>query len=655
MSNRYLQPNNNDTSWFVNINTLFCNSDSDLNFNINDLSTSEIIINTNNTNIIIGDEYLKIPIGSTSQRPTQSLQNGEIRYNSTLDTIEYYISNTNTWVPITSPPFINSIEPTLIPLSDASINISGNNFSSNPSITYIGNNNQEFPLIGGSISVSNNQTLINASVPQTVIDNSNLEPFSVKVISESNLSFTFPNAFNVNDIPFFISYGGQSINTIIDISKNLLVTNTGLLDISATDPDNSIVFTSSNLASLGSGSTLSIDSANGKISGTTPSPASITTYTFNTTITDSLGSSVSKNFQFRVISPVEVTFDSTLNANIQQILYLDNGGSLINSGNGPAQEDGYTVFVIYDTTSAGYNPNDGSRDPATQLIGTFSLNTSVSNVSWLLGGGGGGGGSGRVGSSLGGGGGGAGGLVYASNQSLSGISYNLTIGGGGNGSLTNSSTAVDGLASSGANSVFNSYTANGGGYGATRYADGDPAQDGGDGGSGGGSTGVITNPQVDLPGSSTQNNYGVNNVNGYGNQGSPIGSTDTSNWYIGGGGGAQNPGQQLSGGVNLALSCDGGNGLAFNITGSAILYSGGGGGGQNNLVTDYTRTAAGTGGLGGGGTGGVHNGVDAQGGENGKGGGGGGGAGYNSNNNVTSIRGAPGGNGIFILKVPSFT
>ena len=655
MTNRYLQPFNNNTSWFIKTNTLFCNSNNDLNFNINDLSTSEIIINTYSTNIIIGNEYLKIPIGSTSQRPTQSLQNGEIRYNTTLDTIEYYISNTNTWVPIASPPFINSIEPNLIPLSDPSINISGSNFSSNPSIIYIGNNNQEFALIGGSVSVNGNQTLINASVPQTVIDNSNLEPFSVKVTSESNLSFTFSNAFNVNDIPFFISYGGQSVNTIIDISKNFVVTNTGLLDISATDPDNSIVFTSSNLSSLGSGSTLTIDSTNGKISGTTPSPASITTYIFNTTITDSLGSSVSQNFQFRVINPVEVTFDSTLNANIQQTLYLDNGGSLINSGNGPAQEDGYTVFVIYDTTSAGYNPNNGTRASATELNGTFSLNTSVTNVSWLLAGGGGGGGSGRVGSSLAGGGGGAGGLVYAFNQSLSGVSYNLTIGGGGNGALQNGSGTPDGLASSGADSLFNAYTAIGGGYGATRWVDGDPTQDGGSGGSGGGSTGVITSPQVDLPGSSTQNTYGTNNVNGYGNQGSPIGSTNTTDWYIGGGGGAQNPGQLLSGSGNQALSCDGGDGLAFNITGPAIIYSGGGGGGQNNLVANYTRTTAGTGGFGGGGRGGVHNGVDALGGTNGTGGGGGGGAGYNSNNNATSIRGAPGGNGVFILRVPSFT
>ena len=655
MTNRYLQPNNNDTSWIVNANTLFCNSDSDLNFNINDLSSSELIINTYSTNIIIGNEYLKIPVGSTSQRPTQNLENGELRYNTSLNTIEYFIFNTLSWVPIASPPFINSVEPTLISLIDPSINIIGSNFSSNPSIIYIGSNDQQFELVGGTISVNSNQTLINASVPQTVIDNSNLEPFSVKVISETNLSFIFTNAFEINDSPFFISYGGQPTNTIIDISKNLLVTNTGLLDISATDPDNSIVFTSSNLASLGSGSTLSIDSATGKISGTTPNPASITTYTFNTTITDSLGSFVSQNFRFRVISPVEVTFDSTLNANIQQTLYLDNGGSLINSGNGPAQEDGYTVFVIYNTTSAGYNPNDGSRDPATQLTGTFTLNTAVSNVSWLLGGGGGGGGSGRVGSSLAGGGGGAGGLVYASNQSLSGISYNLTIGGGGNGSLTNGSGAANGLASSGANSVFNSYTANGGGYGASRYNDGDPVQDGGDGGSGGGSTGVITSPQVDLPGSSTQNNYGVNNVNGYGNQGSPIGTTNTSDWYIGGGGGAQNPGQVLSGGGNQAESCDGGSGLAFNITGSAILYSGGGGAGQNNLVSGYTRTPAGTGGSGGGGTGGVHNGADAGKGVNGTGGGGGGGAGYNSNNNATSIRGAPGGNGVFILRVPSFT
>ena len=94
MTNRYLQPNNNDTSWIVNANTLFCNSDSDLNFNINDLSSSELIINTYSTNIIIGNEYLKIPVGSTSERPTQNLQNGQLRYNTTLNTIRHEVLHT---------------------------------------------------------------------------------------------------------------------------------------------------------------------------------------------------------------------------------------------------------------------------------------------------------------------------------------------------------------------------------------------------------------------------------------------------------------------------------------------------------------------------------------------------------------------------------
>jgi hypothetical protein len=186
---------------------------------------------------------------------------------------------------------------------------------------------------------------------------------------------------------------------------------------------------------------------------------------------------------------------------------------------------------------------------------TFTVNNPITSAQVLVVAGGGAGGAWSAG-----GGGGAGGLIYVGTISLAAGSYTVTVGSGG--------TAPSG---SGQNSVFSTYTAIGGGGGATNGV-------GITGGSGGGSQ--STNPAA-IGGSGTA---------GQGNSGG-VASIVSPAFGGGGGGGASAAGQNGSG----TYGGKGGDGIQYSISGSPVYYAGGGGGTYTSSGTD------GLGGLGGGG------------------------------------------------------
>ena len=221
------------------------------------------------------------------------------------------------------------------------------------------------------------------------------------------------------------------------------------------------------------------------------------------------------------------------------------------------------------------------------------------------------GGGGGVPGDLGGGGGG-GGLILLENHLLSHGTYNLKVGNGGKGGDVTVGSAREN-ATDGYDSVFDTYTAIGGGRGGCtgKY-------NGATGGSGGGGSGGSFNA-----GGSGTANQGNNGGNG------------NSSYRSGGGGGA--------GGVGGANGGDGGIGIDLsNIFGQYVgddgWFAGGGGGGYNN-----DESLAGSGGKGGGGNG---TGRTIRRGFDGKphtGGGGGGNANYN-------LGGAFGGSGVIIIR-----
>ena len=240
-----------------------------------------------------------------------------------------------------------------------------------------------------------------------------------------------------------------------------------------------------------------------------------------------------------------------------------NGGSTNNGSNGlivitPVSPNPIAAFKT-SFISGGASSANGIYTVLTFSYpgGTLVVNKSISATILVIGGGGGGGGANQTG------GGGAGGAVYVSSPvTISSGSYTVTVGQGGAAST------------SGGNSTFLSYTGYGGGRGGN-WINGAGVS----GGCGGGGSG--------------EGGAGASGTQGFG------GGSGRSQNTCGGGGG----GMGSAGGTP-----NGGNGLAYSITGTSIVYAGGGGGngggGLGGTGGGGNATANGTNGLGGGGGGG---------------------------------------------------
>ena len=287
----------------------------------------------------------------------------------------------------------------------------------------------------------------------------------------------------------------------------------------------------------------------------------------------------------------------------------------------------YSTFSLYGLAALGTTPAIAPKASGGNIIdydgtywihtfnasGTFTPQTGLSCEYLVIAGGGGGGG--RYGS-----GGGAGGYLTASGYSVAAsTAYTVTVGAGGAGAVAD----VGGSnGSKGSDSVFDSITSTGGGYGVTRG--GAAISSGGSGGGAGWRSATA--------GTGTA---------GQGNDGGVALSTSTDEAQAGGGGagatggtpGAKGPGNAQNGGA-------GGNGLASSITGTSVTRAGGGGGGGS---LDGTGSA-GVGGTGGGGNG-TTNTTPATSGTVNTGGGGGG-----CGNTGGVSTGGTGGSGVVIIR-----
>ena len=251
--------------------------------------------------------------------------------------------------------------------------------------------------------------------------------------------------------------------------------------------------------------------------------------------------------------------------------------------------------------------------------GTFTANTSISNVEYLVvaGGGGGykngGGGAGGYRSSVQGESSGGGASAESPFTVSAGTNYTVVVGAGGSGSNSNLTSR------NGGSSSFAGITATGGGGGPV-WGPGNPG--------GSGSGGASSAPNVTNSGGP-----------GTTNQGYAGGNAISDNHGAGGGGASQKgfdsrePVTKPGGGGN------GGAGLASSITGTSVTRAGGGGGAAYITGTDPTATI-GLGGSGGGGNGGL-GGVGSNASAN-TGSGGGGGA--------SGLDGGNGGSGIVIIR-----
>lgn len=258
--------------------------------------------------------------------------------------------------------------------------------------------------------------------------------------------------------------------------------------------------------------------------------------------------------------------------------------------------------------------------------GNFQVVSGSGNVEYLVVAGGGSGGPAQgPTNTFAGAGGGAGGFKTNATKdyAVTAGAYTVTIGAGG--------AATQTTTNNGSDSVFDTITSLGGGFGA--YGPDTPfeASNGGNGGSGGGSSNVGT--------------AGTGSGGPYpGGQGSNGGIGTAGTGGSAGGGGAGAVGEADAG----AQAGAGGVGVATIISGQSTLYAGGGGSGGYSLGS----VAAGAGGTGGGGDGGDQT-VGTAGADYFGGGGGGGGP------DPGPVSGGNGGSGVVVVRYlstnPAFT
>mgnify|MGYP003656466907 CR=1 FL=1 len=288
--------------------------------------------------------------------------------------------------------------------------------------------------------------------------------------------------------------------------------------------------------------------------------------------------------------------NATLSTEGQSVtfVYVDSTQGWINTMDSTSNVRGVPPFV---TATGGTITESGNckihtfTGPGTFTVNNTAICSANNQVSYMIVAGGGGGGG-----KCAGGGGGAGGfredkspvtpytaspLEGAGTINVTATAFPITVGGGGS---PGTAPCIPGTP--GANSIFSTKTATGGGGGASFSKNGAPLA-GGSGGGDGGRCGELGGSGNTPPVSPPQGRSGGASIPG--NSPPAIDSA-------GGGGGASAVGSNGTSGC----AGNGGPGVTSSITGSPVAYSGGGGGGIEDAGGTFgAGSPCGTGGAGG--------------------------------------------------------
>ena len=202
-----------------------------------------------------GTEAARMPVGTTAQREG-SPKKGDIRFNDTIDLMEYF--DGTTFKTIDSPPVVNSISPTTALVANTSITITGTNFQSGATVTFVGSDGTEFA--SPSVAV-NSATQITAQTPNAVLTVAK-EPYDVRVANVTGLSGTLTQALDAGSTPTFSTAAGNIGTVYEDITIGTSPSTS--LALAATDADGQAVSITSSDFSI-NGLTLA---TSGSITGT---------------------------------------------------------------------------------------------------------------------------------------------------------------------------------------------------------------------------------------------------------------------------------------------------------------------------------------------------------------------------------------------------
>jgi large repetitive protein len=546
-----------------------------------------------------------------------------------------------------APATVTSISASSLPNQNNTTDITGRNFASDVTVTFIGSDNVSR---SAKSIVRNSSTSLTVTRPDTLP--TQYAPYTIVV---ANPSIPAPTSTNQHRLSGAVTVGAApawvTAATLPTFFPNLAYSTT----LSATDSDGGSSVTYS-VISGSLPSSMTLNSSTGVISGTSTS-ASAGSFTIRAT--DSGNNTVDRAFtmprQTVPNAPTSVTASKTSTIGRVSVAFTaptqgytptsytvtsSPGGITATGSSSPILVNGLTggttyTFTVTSTSAEGTSSASSASNSVaapTTLTQTFNTsgtwtNPGVSSVEALVVGGGGGGGYGHSSTTEPyGGGGGAGGVLYSASLAINANSnYSVTVGNGGGGSA------------SGNSSTFANLTALGGERGTDSSSNTKQTATSGFGSGGGGSS-APNNAQ----GAGTKNQGG----NGTSGQGT-AGSNGTSSW-AGGGGGSLTASPNSSGNTTAQAY--------YGVPGNAVTYFGSkyaaGGAGAN----PYSSYAAD--GIGGGSGNPAHNGYSRPNqttptaGTNGTGSGGGAGCGLASihNSNVSAQNGAAGGNGVVVLR-----
>lgn len=236
-----------------------------------------------------GSAYLKLPVGTTDQRPATASA-GMLRFNSTLGKLEQY--DGTTWTAITSPPVVNSItypgsQTAFDPAGGETITVSGTNFSSVPAVKLIAPDDTEYEALSESFTSTTEFTFVTPDVTA-----SGAGDYDLRVENPDGGVVLKVDFITANGIPNFTSHSAGA--TIIDYDEGSSVSVT----VVASETDGGTITYSISSGSLPSGVTL--NTSTGVISGTLPTVSADTNYNFTVSATDDENQSNSRSFTITV-------------------------------------------------------------------------------------------------------------------------------------------------------------------------------------------------------------------------------------------------------------------------------------------------------------------------------------------------------------------
>jgi hypothetical protein len=228
-------------------------------------------------------DYLKIPTGTTAQRPSSPVA-GYIRFNTTIAAIETY--DGTEWVEIgLSPPTFSSVDypgsaTALDPAGGESLVINGTTFNVDITVTIDGTT--------PSSITRNSENQLTVTAPAKTAGT-----YNIVFTNTDGGTATAINAVSYNGIPAFTNAAGSlgSVNEGDAIN----------FSVAATEPDGGAITYAVTSGSLPSGATL--NTATGAITGTAPSVNADTTSNFTITATDNENQSTARAYSI-TLTPI---------------------------------------------------------------------------------------------------------------------------------------------------------------------------------------------------------------------------------------------------------------------------------------------------------------------------------------------------------------